>query len=133
MPARAAVLSFASVMDRVSYLDHAATTHVDERVVQAMLPYFQERWGNPSSVYSVGRIARRALDESRDTVAGILGCRPNEVLFTSCGSESDNLAIKGVAFARRSEGDHIVTSRVEHHAVLHTCEWLERHFGFRVT
>jgi cysteine desulfurase len=120
-------------MDRVSYLDHAATTHVDERVVQAMLPYFHERWGNPSSVYSVGRIARRALDESRDTVAGILGCRPNEVLFTSCGSESDNLAIKGVAFARRSEGDHIVTSRVEHHAVLHTCEWLERHFGFRVT
>ena len=120
-------------MGRLSYLDHAATTHVDERVVEAMLPYFRERWGNPSSVYSHGRIARRALDESRDTVAGVLNCRPNEVLFTSGGSESDNLAIKGVAFARRAEGDHIVTSRIEHHAVLHTCEWLERHFGFRVT
>ncbi len=120
-------------MGRLSYLDHAATTHVDERVVEAMLPYFRERWGNPSSVYSNGRIARRALDESRDTVAGVLNCRPNEVLFTSGGSESDNLAIKGVAFARRAEGDHIVSSRIEHHAVLHTCEWLERHFGFRVT
>ncbi len=120
-------------MGRLSYLDHAATTHVDERVVEAMLPYFRERWGNPSSVYSHGRIARRALDESRDTVAGVLNCRPNEVLFTSGGSESDNLAIKGVAFARRAEGDHIVSSRIEHHAVLHTCEWLERHFGFRVT
>jgi len=120
-------------MGRLSYLDHAATSHVAERVVEAMLPYFRERWGNPSSVYSNGRIARRALDESRDTVAGVLNCRPNEVLFTSGGSESDNLAIKGVAFARRAEGDHIVSSRIEHHAVLHTCEWLERHFGFRVT
>jgi cysteine desulfurase len=120
-------------MGRVRYLDHAATTHVDERVVEAMLPYFREHWGNPSSLYSLGRAARRALDESRDTIAGVLGCRPNEVLFTSGGSESDNLAIKGVAFARRSEGTHIVTTRVEHHAVLHTCEWLERQFGFRVT
>jgi cysteine desulfurase len=120
-------------MSRVIYLDHAATTPVDERVIEAMLPYFRERWGNPSSVYSVGRTARRALDESRDTVAGVLGCRPNEVLFTSGGSESDNLAVKGVAFARRSDGDHNVPSRVEHHAVLHACEWLERHFGFRVT
>lgn len=120
-------------MGRVTYLDNAATTHVDERVVQAMMPYFGERWANPSSLYSVGRTARRALDESRDTVASILGCRPNEVVFTSCGTESDNLAIKGVAFARRSEGMHIVTSRVEHHAVLHTFEWLERHFGFEVT
>ena len=119
-------------MTALRYLDHAATTRVDERVVEAMLPYFRERWGNPSSVYGHGRTARRALDESRDTVAGVLGCRPNEVLFTSGGSESDNLAIKGVAFARRSEGNRIVTTQVEHHAVLHACEWLERHFGFEV-
>jgi cysteine desulfurase len=120
-------------MGRVTYLDHAATTPVDERVIDAMLPYLREHWANPSSLYSLGRSARRALDESRDTVADVLGCRPNEVLFTSGGSESDNLAIKGVAFARRSDGDHIVTTRIEHHAVLHTCEWLQRHFGFRVT
>jgi cysteine desulfurase len=119
-------------MARLSYLDHAATTPVDERVLEAMLPYYRERWGNPSSLYSHGRVARRALDESRDTVAGVLGCRPSEVLFTSGGSESDNLAIKGVAFARRADGKRIVTSRVEHHAVLYTCEWLERHFGFEV-
>src|SRR5215210_8224420 len=102
-PARGGRAKLRTAMGRVRYLDHAATTHVDERVVEAMLPYFREHWGNPSSLYSLGRAARRALDESRDTIAGVLGCRPNEVLFTSGGSESDNLAIKGVAFARRSE------------------------------
>lgn len=119
-------------MNGLSYLDHAATTRVHERVLEAMLPHFREQWGNPSSVYALGRTARRALDESRDVVADVLGCRPNEVLFTSGGSESDNLAIKGVALARRSDGNRIVTTRIEHHAVLHTCEWLERHFGFDV-
>jgi cysteine desulfurase len=120
-------------MARLTYLDHAATTPLDERVLEAMLPYLRERWGNPSSLYSHGRVARRALDESRDTVAQVLRCRPSEVLFTSGGTESDNLAIKGVAFARRAQGDHIVTTRVEHHAALRTCEWLEQRGGFRVS
>jgi cysteine desulfurase len=120
-------------MTRQIYLDHAATTYTDPRVVEAMLPYFSETWGNPSSVYSIARAARRAIDRARDTLAEVLACKPNEVIFTSCGSESDNLAVKGVAFARQAEGRHLVTSKVEHHAVLHTCEWLERHFGFEVT
>jgi cysteine desulfurase len=120
-------------MDRAIYLDHAATTYTDERVVEAMLPYFKEGFGNPSSVYGLGRAARRAIDRSRDTFAEVLGCKPNEVLFTSCGSESDNLGIKGVAFARAAEGRHLVTATTEHHAVLHTCEFLERFCGFEVT
>jgi cysteine desulfurase len=120
-------------MTRQIYLDHAATTYTDPRVVEAMLPYFSETWGNPSSVYSIARAARRAIDRARDKLAEVLACKPNEVIFTSCGSESDNLAVKGVAFARQAEGRHLVTSKVEHHAVLHTCEWLERHFGFEVT
>ncbi len=120
-------------MSRLTYLDHAATTPLDERVLEAMLPYLREAWGNPSSLYGHGRIARRAVDGARDTVTGVLGCRASEIIFTCGGTESDNLAIKGVALARRGEGDHIVTSKVEHHAVLHTCAWLERHFGFRVT
>ena len=120
-------------MGRLTYLDHAATTPLDERVLEAMLPFLRERWGNPSSLYSHGRVARRALDESRDTVAQVLGARPSEILFTSGGTESDNLALKGVAFARRADGDHIVTTRVEHHAALRTCEWLERRGGFQVT
>jgi cysteine desulfurase len=115
------------------YLDHAATTPVRPEVVEAMLPYFGTQYGNPSSIYSLGRDARQALDRSRDVVAGVLGCRPAEILFTSCGSESDNLAIKGVAFALRERGNHIITTQIEHHAVLHTCEWLERYFGFEVT
>jgi cysteine desulfurase len=120
-------------MARLTYLDHAATTPLDERVLEAMLPYLRERWGNPSSLYSHGRVARRALDESRDTVAQVLNCRPSEVLFTSGGTESDNLALKGVAFARRADGDHIVTTRIEHHAALRTCEWLEKKGGFTVS
>jgi cysteine desulfurase len=115
------------------YLDHAATTPVDPRVVAAMLPYFTEQWGNPSSLYEHGQRARRALDEARDTVAGVLGARPNEITFTSCGSESDNLAIKGVAMALQERGRHIVTSKIEHHAVLHTCEWLQQRAGYEVT
>ena len=120
-------------MDRPIYLDHAATTYTDPRVVEAMLPYWTEGFGNPSSVYNLGRAARRAMDRSRDTFAEVLACKPNEVLFTSCGSESDNLAIKGVAFARAAEGRHLITAAAEHHAVLHTCEFLERSCGFDVT
>ena len=120
-------------MARLTYLDHAATTPLDERVLEAMLPYLRERWGNPSSLYSHGRVARRALDESRDTVAQVLNVRPSEVLFTSGGTESDNLAIKGVAYARRADGNHLVTTTIEHHAVLRTFEWLEKWAGFEVS
>jgi cysteine desulfurase len=117
------------------YLDHAATTPVDPRVVEAMRPYWLEEWGNPSSVYAVGRRARRALDNARDRCAQVLNCRANEVIFTGCGSESDNLAIKGsaLALAEQRGWKHVVTSRVEHHAVLHACEWLEKHLGFEIT
>jgi cysteine desulfurase len=115
------------------YLDHAATTPVRPEVVEAMLPYFGSQYGNPSSIYALGRDARQALDRVARTVAAVLHCRAAEITFTSCGSESDNLAIKGVAFALRDRGNHIVTTQIEHHAVLHTCEWLERYFGFEVT
>src|SRR5207302_1958576 len=117
------------------YLDNAATTPVDPRVFEAMRPYWLEEWGNPSSVYAVGRRARRALDNARDRCAQILNCRANEIVFTSCGSESDNLAIKGSAMAQAEQRGwkHVVTSRVEHHAVLHSCEWLATHQGFEIT
>ncbi len=115
------------------YLDHAATTPVHPQVLAAMLPYFSEKFGNASSVYAIARESRQALDRARETVANILGARPNEIIFTSGGSESDNLAIKGVAFARRAKGNHIITTAIEHHAVLHTCEHLQKQHGFRVT
>jgi len=114
------------------YLDHAATTPVRPEVAAAMAPFWSERAGNPSSIYQWGREARRALDEARETVAAILGARPQEIIFTSGGTESDNAAIKGVAFANRRRGNHIITTAIEHHAVLHTCEWLEQ-FGFQTT
>jgi cysteine desulfurase len=119
----------------VVYLDHAATTPVDPRVVEAMQTFFLEEWGNPSSVYEPGRRARRALDDARDRIARILSCRANEIIFTGCGSESDNLAVKGVALALSEQRGwkHVVTSSIEHHAVLHACQWLERHMGFSVT
>ncbi|MHB1132859.1 MAG: cysteine desulfurase NifS [Chloroflexota bacterium] len=117
----------------IIYLDHAATTAVHPRVLEAMLPFLTTRYGNPSSVYALGRDARRSLDAARETVAAVLNARPNEIIFTSGGSESDNLAIKGVALARRKKGNHIITTRVEHHAVLHACEFLEKSFGYRVT
>jgi cysteine desulfurase len=118
---------------RSVYLDHAATTAVDPRVVEAMLPYFTVQYGNASSLHTPGREARQAMEEARKTVAEILGVAPREIIFTSCGTESDNLAIRGVAFASRHKGNHIITSPIEHHAVSHTCEQLEREFGFEVT
>ncbi|MCR4405843.1 MAG: cysteine desulfurase NifS [Anaerolineae bacterium] len=120
---------------KVIYLDHAATTAVDPRVMEAMLPYWTERYGNASSIYSLGREAARAMEEARKTVADILNCEPKEIIFTSCGSESDNLAVRGVAFAQqhRGKGNHIITSSIEHHAIGHTCEQLEKYFGFEVT
>ena len=114
------------------YLDHAATTAARPEVVEAMAPYWSELGGNPSSTYQWAQQARRALDEARATVAGVLGARPQDVIFTSGGTESDNAAIKGVAFASRGRGNHIVTSAIEHHAVLHTCAWLEQ-FGIETT
>lgn len=118
---------------RVIYLDHAATTRVDPKVVEAMLPYFTERYGNASAIYSLGREARQALDQARAGVAEVFNCSPKEIVFTSCGTESDNLAIRGVAWMNRERGDHIITSSIEHHAVSHTCEQLEKQFGFNVT
>lgn len=117
------------------YMDHAATTAVDPRVVDAVLPYFSYEYGNASSIYGLGREAAKAIDEARRTVADVLGCEPGEVIFTSCGSESDNLALRGVGWARRNlgKGNHIITSSIEHHAVSHTCEQLENHFGFEIT
>ncbi len=122
-------------MAQYVYLDHAATTPVDPRVVEAMQPHFTQDWGNPSSVYGLGRRSRRALDDARDRVAQVLSCRANEIVFTGCGSESDNLAIKGAALAmsERRGWKHLVTTTVEHHAVLHACEWLQKHLGFEVT
>ncbi len=114
-------------------MDHAATTAVDPRVVEAMLPYFTTKYGNPSSVHSWGVEARQAIEGARQTVADILHADPQEIVFTSCGTESDNLAIRGVAFASRAKGNHIITSPIEHHAVGHTCEQLERQFGFEIT
>ncbi len=118
--------------ERTIYLDHAATTQLDARVLDAMLPYFTIEYGNASSIYTLGRHAMQAIDSAREQVADILGCRPTEVTFTGCGSESDNLAIKGIAFASQKKGNHLITSPIEHHAVLHTCQFLER-FGFKTS
>lgn len=119
-------------LDKGVYLDHAATTPVDQRVVEAMLPFWTERYGNPSSIYRLGRDASKALNGARERIAGILRADPSEIIFTSCGTESDNLAIRGVAFAQRArgKGNHIITSSVEHHAVGHTVEQLVKKFGF---
>src|SRR5579883_611891 len=118
--------------DHIIYLDHAATTALDRRVLEAMLPYLTTEYGNASSIYTLGRHAMQAIDASREQVAEILNCRPTEIAFTGCGSESDNLAIKGIAQAAQKKGNHIITSSIEHHAVLYTCQYLER-FGFKTT
>lgn len=114
------------------YMDHAATTPVHPKALEAMLPYFSEKYGNPSSIYGIAREGRKALDDARETVAGILGAKTTEIIFTSGGSEGDNAALKGAAFASKSKGYHIITSSIEHHAVLHACHFLEK-FGFEVT
>jgi cysteine desulfurase len=114
------------------YMDNAATTPVKKEVLDAMLPYFTEKYGNPSSIYRLGRESRAAIDESRERVAKIIGADAKEIYFTSGGTEADNWAIKGVALANKDKGDHIITSKIEHHAVLHACEYLEK-LGFKVT
>ena len=119
-------------MEKQIYFDHAATTFVKPEVVDAMLPYFTQEYGNASTVYRLGESSKSALDNARQTVADVIGCLPREIYFTSCGTEADNWAIKGVAFANKNKGNHIITSQIEHHAVLHTCQYLEKN-GFEVT
>jgi len=114
------------------YLDHAGTTAMDPRVLEAMLPYFTEFFGNPSSIHTVGQEARHALDDAREKVAAVLGCRSSGVVFTGSGTEADNAAIHGAATALAETGNHIITSSVEHHAVLHPCQYLENQ-GYEVT
>ncbi len=116
------------------YLDYAATTPVDPRVVEAMLPFFNQNFGNPSSVHAYGQKAEDARDTAREIIANHLNCKAKELIFTSCGSESDNLAIRGAALAMREKtgANWILTTRIEHHAVSHTAMQLEKHFGFQV-
>ena len=116
----------------VKYFDHSATTPVDKKVLEEMLPYFTTDFGNPSSVYSIGKKAKEVININRMKIANILGCKVNEIYFTSCGSESDNLILKGIAFGNRSKGNHIITSKIEHPAILNTCKFLEK-FGFRIS
>jgi cysteine desulfurase len=114
------------------YLDHNATTPVHPEVLEAMLPYFKDKFGNPSSIHGFGREAKVALEEAREKVAQLLGVSSSEIFFTAGGTESDNLAVKGTAFANRNKGKHIITSRIEHHAILESCKFLEKE-GFNVT
>lgn len=117
---------------RKVYLDNAATTALSPRVLEAMLPYFTQHYGNPSSVHAFGREAKQGLDKARDQVAKALHCDPSEVIFTGCGTESDNTVLLGVAQRYGDKGKHIITTNVEHHAILHTCEYLEKQ-GYSVT
>lgn len=119
-------------MNNIRYFDHAATTGVKEQVLKEMLPYLTAEYGNPSSLYGPGRKAKRAIEQARERVARAINAKPKEIYFTGCGSESDNLAIKGIAYSLRAKGNHIITSKIEHHAVLNSCKSLERE-GFQVT
>ncbi len=119
-------------MNQIIYLDNAATTKTAPEVVEAMLPYFSQCYGNPSSIYSLGTQSKKAVAEAREFIAGSLGAANNEIYFTAGGSEADNWAIKATADAYASRGKHIITSRIEHHAVLHTCEYLEKK-GYEIT
>lgn len=119
-------------MEKMIYLDNAATTRTSPEVVEAMLPYFSELYGNASTVYEFGAKSKEAVTEARETIARAIGAKDNEIYFTAGGSESDNWALKATAEAYKDKGKHIVTSKIEHHAILHTCEWLEKN-GFEVT
>ncbi|WP_078545438.1 cysteine desulfurase family protein [Litchfieldia alkalitelluris] len=118
-------------MERI-YMDHAATSPMHPEVIEKMIPYMADVFGNPSSIHSFGRESRHILDEARKTVSKSIGAKENEIVFTSGGTEADNTAIIGYALANRHKGNHIITTTIEHHAVLHTCEYLEKH-GFKVT
>lgn len=117
---------------KIVYMDHAATTYAAPEVVEAMLPYFSEKFGNPSSVYGIGQENKAAVEEARAKVAAAINAEPNEIYFTAGGTESDNWVLKGVAFANIRKGKHIITTAVEHHAILHAAEWLQSQ-GFEVT
>jgi cysteine desulfurase len=117
---------------RTIYMDHSATTFVKPEVLEVMIPFFSEHFGNPSSIYGIARYSKKAIDTARVQTAKALGADPDEIYFTSGGSESDNWAIKGTALANRKRGNHIITTQIEHHAVLHTCQFLEKE-GFDVT
>ena len=119
-------------MKKVIYLDNAATTKTAPEVVDAMLPYFTEYYGNASTIYDLGNHSKNAMNEARDVIADALGAKGEEIYFTAGGSESDNWALKATAEAYKGKGNHIITSKIEHHAILHTCEWLEKH-GIEVT
>lgn len=119
-------------MKKMIYLDNAATTRTAPEVVEAMLPYFSEYYGNASTVYEFGQKSKEAISKARETIAKAIGAKENEIYFTGGGSESDNWALKATAEAYKSKGRHIITSKIEHHAILHTCEWLEQN-GFEVT
>ena len=119
-------------MKQIKYFDHAATTAVDEKVLKSMLPYYNKEYGNPSAVYGLAQNARKGIEEAREKIANIIGAKKGEIYFTSGGSESDNLAIKGIAYANKHKGNHIITSKIEHKAVLETCNILEKE-GFEVT
>lgn len=116
----------------IKYFDNAATTRINEEVLKEMFPYLTKEYGNASSMYSIGRQSRRAIENARKQVAQLLNCKPQEIYFTSCGTESDNTALKGVAFKNKEKGNHIITSKIEHPAILHTCQNLEKQ-GFEVT
>jgi len=118
--------------EKFIYMDHAATTYVKPQVVEAMLPFFTEKFGNASSIYTIGRESKKAIEEAREKVAGAIGAQAREIFFTGSGTEADNWAIKGVAYGNKSKGNHIITTNIEHHAVLHTCQYLEND-GFEVT
>ena len=116
----------------IKYFDNAATTSLNGNVLKKMLPYLKENYANASSIYSFGQKSRCAIEDAREEIANILGANPSEIYFTSCGSESDNTAIKGIARAYKSKGNHIITSKIEHPAVLESCKELENE-GFEVT
>ncbi len=119
-------------MKKLIYMDNAATTKIHPDVLDSMLPFLKEKYGNPSSIYSLGHESREAIESARKEVAKAIGASTNEIFFTSGGSESDNWGIKGIAFGNQDKGKHIITTSIEHHAVLHTCEYLEK-YGFEIT
>ena len=116
----------------IRYFYNAATTKVKEEVLKEMFPYFSVEYGNPSSMYSIGRRAKKAIENARKRVAELINCQPKEIYFTSCGSESDNMALKGIAYANKEKGNHIITSKIEHPAILNSCEVLEKQ-GYKIT
>ena len=120
------------MLNKEIYLDHAATTAVDKRVLNEMLPYFSENYGNASSVYGIARKSKQAIEEARERVAKVLNAKSDEIYFTAGGSESDNLAIKGIMHASKRKGNHLITTKIEHPAVLNTCKKLEKE-GYEVT